>query len=105
MSFLEQFLKESSTRRAASADSEEGDIEDNRAPSVLSSSNKSASDLSSPVQSGPSHHISPLHPGQPSQTDGGNNGGSPFGQRSMDRSSGHIMQVRLQIYFLNHPLK
>ena len=93
MSFLEQFLKESSIRgRAASADSEEGDIEDNRAPSVLSSSNKSASDLSSPVQSGPSHHISPLHPGQQSQTDGGN-GGSPFGHRSMDRSSGYIMQV------------
>merc|ERR1712071_39588 len=38
MSFLEQFLKESSLRRTASADSEEGDIEDNRAPSVLSSS-------------------------------------------------------------------
>ncbi|KAK4005018.1 hypothetical protein OUZ56_006742 [Daphnia magna] len=92
MSFLEQFLKESSIRgRAASADSEEGDIEDNRAPSVLSSSNKSASDLSSPVQSGPSHHISPLHPGQQSQTEGGN-GGSPFGHRSIDRSSGHIMQ-------------
>jgi hypothetical protein len=94
MSFLEQFLKESSIRgRAASADSEEGDIEDNRAPSVLSSSNKSASDLSSPVQSGPSHHISPLHPGQQSQTDGGN-GGSPFGQRSMDRSSGHMQVCR-----------
>ena len=93
MSFLEQFLKESSIRgRAASADSEEGDIEDNRAPSVLSSSNKSASDLSSPVQSGPSHHISPLQPGQQRQTDGGN-GGSPFGHRSMDRSSGYIMQV------------
>ena len=49
MSFLEQFLKESSMRRTASADSEEGDIEDNRAPSVLSSSNKSGSDLS-PMQ-------------------------------------------------------
>jgi len=48
MSFLEQFLKESSMRRTASADSEEGDIEDNRAPSVLSS-NKSGSDLS-PMQ-------------------------------------------------------
>jgi serine/threonine-protein kinase MRCK len=86
MSFLEQFFKESSIRgRAASADSEEGEIEDNRAPSVLSSSNKSALDLSSPVKSGPSHHLSPLRPEQqPSQTDGGNNGGSPFGQRSMD---------------------
>lgn len=82
MSFLEQFLKESSLRRAASADSEEGDIEDNRAPSVLSSSNKSASDLS-PQQG----HT----PGQQSQTDGGM-GSSPFSQRGMDRS---LMQVRL----------
>lgn len=82
MSFLEQFLKESSLRRAASADSEEGDIEDNRAPSVLSSSNKSASDLS-PQQG----HT----PGQQSQTDGGMSS-SPFGhQRSiMERS---LMQV------------
>jgi hypothetical protein len=105
MSFLEQFFKESSIRgRAASADSEEGEIEDNRAPSVLSSSNKSALDLSSPVKSGPSHHLSPLRPEQqPSQTDGGNNGGSPFGQRSMDRSNGHIMQVLAQINFFKSP--
>lgn len=49
MSFLEQFLKESSMRRTLSADSEEGDIEDNRrSPSILSSSKSGASDLSPP---------------------------------------------------------
>ena len=57
MSFLEQFLKESSMRRTVSADSEEGDIEDNRAPSVLSSSNKSGSDLS-PMQQPPANVVS-----------------------------------------------
>ena len=113
MSFLEQFLKESSLRRAASADSEEGDIEDNRAPSVLSSSNKSASDLS-PQQG----HT----PGQQSQTDGGSGmGGSPFGQRVIERSglmqgsgmvdmssqqSQHMMQMQMQLQQtlnLSHP--
>lgn len=36
MSFLEQFLKETSLRRQGSLESEEGDVEDNRAPSVPS---------------------------------------------------------------------
>ena len=36
MSFLEQFLKETSSRRGGSLESEEGDVEDNRAPSVPS---------------------------------------------------------------------
>ncbi|XP_076060516.1 serine/threonine-protein kinase gek isoform X4 [Oratosquilla oratoria] len=36
MSFLEQFLKETSLRRGGSLESEEGDVEDNRAPSVPS---------------------------------------------------------------------
>lgn len=37
MSYLDHFLKETSTRRGGSVESEEGDIEDNRAPSVTSS--------------------------------------------------------------------
>lgn len=90
MSFLEQFLKESSLRRAASADSEEGDIEDNRAPSVLSSSNnsKSASDLS------PQHGLSPGPPNVPSQM-----AGSPYDHRaSSDRSSvGMVFTSKLVI--------
>lgn len=66
-------------RRAASADSEEGDIEDNRAPSVLSSSNnsKSASDLS------PQQGLPPGGPGAQNQM-----AGSPYDHRaSSDRSS------------------
>lgn len=56
MSFLDQFLKESSLRRTASADSEEGDIEDNRAPSVLSSNKSVTSDHTSQH---PSHSAVP----------------------------------------------
>ncbi|XP_046676035.1 serine/threonine-protein kinase Genghis Khan isoform X4 [Homalodisca vitripennis] len=37
MSYLDHFLKETSTRHGGSVESEEGDIEDNRAPSVASS--------------------------------------------------------------------
>lgn len=37
MSYLDHFLKESSTRHGGSVESEEGDIEDNRVPSVASS--------------------------------------------------------------------
>lgn len=37
MSYLDHFLKESSTRHGGSIESEEGDVEDNRAPSITSS--------------------------------------------------------------------
>lgn len=37
MSYLEHFLKETSGTRHGSVDSVEGDIEDNRAPSITSS--------------------------------------------------------------------
>lgn len=37
MSYLDHFLKETSTRHGGSVESEEGDIEDNRAPSIASS--------------------------------------------------------------------
>lgn len=37
MSYLEHFLKETSSTRHGSVDSVEGDIEDNRAPSIASS--------------------------------------------------------------------
>lgn len=45
MSYLDHFLKESSARHGGSVESEEGDIEDNRAPSVASSKSN-LSDLS-----------------------------------------------------------
>lgn len=45
MSYLDQFLKESSMRHGGSVESEEGDIEDNRAPS-LTSSKSNLSELS-----------------------------------------------------------
>ncbi|KAE8752370.1 hypothetical protein FOCC_FOCC000842 [Frankliniella occidentalis] len=45
MSYLDHFLKESSARHGGSVESEEGDIEDNRAPSV-SSSKSNLSELS-----------------------------------------------------------
>ena len=37
MSYLDHFLKESSMRHGGSVESEEGDVEDNRAPSFTSS--------------------------------------------------------------------
>lgn len=37
MSYLDHFLKETSARHGGSVESEEGDIEDNRAPSIASS--------------------------------------------------------------------
>lgn len=37
MSYLDKFLIESSNRQHGSVESEEGDVEDNRAPSVASS--------------------------------------------------------------------
>lgn len=37
MSYLEHFLKETGSTRHGSVDSVEGDIEDNRAPSITSS--------------------------------------------------------------------
>jgi hypothetical protein len=37
MSYLDKFLIESSNRQRGSVESEEGDVEDNRAPSVASS--------------------------------------------------------------------
>lgn len=45
MSYFDQFIKESSTRHGGSVESEEGDIEDNRAPS-LTSSKSNLSELS-----------------------------------------------------------
>ncbi|XP_067007456.2 serine/threonine-protein kinase Genghis Khan isoform X3 [Anabrus simplex] len=45
MSYLDRFLKESSTRHGGSVESEEGDIEDNQVPSVASSKSN-LSDLS-----------------------------------------------------------
>jgi serine/threonine-protein kinase MRCK len=37
MSYLDKFLIESSNRQRGSIESEEGDVEDNRAPSIASS--------------------------------------------------------------------
>lgn len=37
MSYLDKFLIESSNRQRGSVESEEGDVEDNRAPSIASS--------------------------------------------------------------------
>lgn len=37
MSYLDKFLIESSNRQHGSVESEEGDVEDNRAPSIASS--------------------------------------------------------------------
>lgn len=52
ISYLDHFLKESPIRHAGSVESEEGDIEDNRAPSITSSKSN-VSDISS-VSSGQS---------------------------------------------------
>jgi serine/threonine-protein kinase MRCK len=46
ISYLDHFLKESPIRHAGSVESEEGDIEDNRAPSITSSKSN-VSDISS----------------------------------------------------------
>nr|CAD7392372.1 unnamed protein product [Timema cristinae] len=48
MSYLDHFLKESSTRHGGSIESEEGDVEDNRAPSVTSSKSDISLDPNSP---------------------------------------------------------
>lgn len=62
MSFLEQFLKETSLRRGGSLESEEGDVEDNRAPSVPSLSS-SRSFVSQQEQLGsPNMESRPLPP-------------------------------------------
>jgi serine/threonine-protein kinase MRCK len=45
MSYLDKFLIESSNRQRGSVESEEGDVEDNRAPS-LASSKSNLSELS-----------------------------------------------------------
>ncbi|KAK7079886.1 hypothetical protein SK128_013347, partial [Halocaridina rubra] len=63
MSFLEQFLKETSLRRGGSLESEEGDVEDNRAPSVpsLASSRSFVSQVSEQLGS-PNMESRPLPP-------------------------------------------
>lgn len=62
MSYLDHFLKESSTRHGGSVESEEGDIEDNRAPSLASSKSNLSElsiDPSSPLALSSHHH--PVH--------------------------------------------
>ncbi|KAK7790994.1 hypothetical protein R5R35_011454 [Gryllus longicercus] len=63
MSYLDHFLKESSTRHGGSVESEEGDVEDNRAPSVASSkSNISEISLDPNTQHGLDHQKPLLMP-------------------------------------------
>ncbi|XP_063233759.1 serine/threonine-protein kinase Genghis Khan [Bacillus rossius redtenbacheri] len=52
MSYLEHFLKESSNRHGGSVESEDGDVEDNRAPSVTSSKSDLSLDPGSPRGAG-----------------------------------------------------
>ncbi|RXG67109.1 Serine/threonine-protein kinase Genghis Khan, partial [Armadillidium vulgare] len=65
MSFLEQFLKETSLRRGTSLESEEGDVEDNRAPSVPSLASP-RSHLSQEQLGSPNMEMRPLPPLPPS---------------------------------------